>query len=1077
MMSRLSAAEAPVWQIGIEDNSYRELAIAGNYQEYPATFPKDVSFHVGKHDPKSSWSFIQPGPSDSWAGGHSHSFEIIFTLSEQPKGVYPLIIDLADTHGTNPPVLRVSVNGSSGAVQLPKGNGDPTLTNPFAGKEYVLRLDLPAGALRKGENKVVLSTTAGSWLLYDCVRLLHDQSRTPSFGIKRLDVHPTIRYAKGEPEKQIVEIEAEFDVGSPRCFAEVKLGDQSLRLALRPPLFGTLKQEIAVPAVDSPTHAEIAVLNLRKEWTQKPERRWLLYVQPSSHVDIGYTDLQEKVADLHNRNTSLAINLCKKYPGFVWNTEAAWVQDNYLSMMSEHLNRLFIDLARQGRIGCQAMYGNMLTGICSHESLIRSLYYAYSQSRKHGIPFDIAMISDVPTYVGTLPTFLAGAGIKYFSAGLNLTRAHSFNTFFDKSPFYWQGPDGSKVLTWFADSYAKATTTGLTSDLEKAKKGVEAFLRRYDREDYPYDAVLAFGGYWDNQPLREEFAKTVDEWNKRYAYPRIILCRGPEFFEYVEKTFAELIPSYKGDAGVYWEDGAVSSARETALVRQAKEDLLTAEKLYSLAGVSYPYTEFQAAWRNAILFDEHTWGAHCSVTQPRSDQTVRQWMYKAQFAHDVANQSKALVRSGLTALSAQIKTKDDSILVVNPLNVAISGLVRAVDKWRNVFEFWADEVPSVGYKVFPLSGVRNEASFARTGAVVRQNNSGRMLFENAYYRLELDPATGKIESLYDKQLSRELVDQSSPFGLNQYIYVSGYGKDMRIHGEQMATIVKWERQPYRMAIRVKTSAYMTPEVVSEIVLWDRIKRIDFNNTLRKKGTLAKEAGYFVFPFACRNPKFEIEIPGGVIQPDKDMFPGACMQWYCVQDFVAVSDDGLSIVWTPIDSPLVTLCDVNRESFASPLPITNGHLYAYVFNNYWFTNYKASQSGRFIFRFSLTSMSRPDALAASSFGRSVRNPLRANFVSGTTKRIASSPTAQSLVSLLQNNAVIQTVKPAEHCEGLVIRIREVTGGEVSTAVTLPPGTREVWSCNLVEKPISRLVVKNGKCNLWLKPYQIITLLAR
>jgi len=1073
------SSEMILWQIGKRDNSYKEFALSNDFSAYLATFPDDVTFHASEDDPGRSWSSIHPGPADGWAGAKSHRFTIIFTLQEEPIGVYPLIIDLVDTHGSSPPVLEISVNKESGTAELPKGTGDESFKDPAAGKEHVIRLDLPARVLRKGENRIILTNKAGAWLLYDSIVLAHDPDSKPSVGVTKLTVSPTIRYAATHPNKQIIEIQAEFMPGTPPCHAHIRVGDYNMKITLKPPLFGMIRKEVSIPAVNAPTPAQVSIGDIKTEWVQKPERCWLLFIQPSSHVDIGYTDLQERVIRLHNHNISLAVELCQRYPNFVWNTEAAWVEDNYLSLMPADKKQKFLAFAQQGRIGCQAIYGNMLTGICSHESLIRALYYAYSVAREHRIPFDIAMSSDVPTQVGTLPMVLAGAGIRYFSAGLNLTRANSFNILFDKSPFYWRGPDGSKVLTWFADAYAKATTTGLTADLDRAKEGIEAFLRRYDREDYPYDAVLGFGGYWDNQPLKEDLAKTVAEWNKRYAYPKIILCRGPEFFEYIEANFKDKIPTYSGDGGAYWEDGAGSSARETALVRQSKENLISAEKLYSLCGEEYPKAEFRGAWKSAILYDEHTWGAHCSISEPKSQQTVRQWVYKAQFAYKVARESKTLLQKGLKAFAARIKAPRDSILVFNPLDVPASGLVRVTDNRSKVLELWASDIPGIGYKLFPLSDVKSEVkclpSAHDTSEPERQNLSDKVRFENAFYRLEVDCVRGVVTSLYDKELSRELVDRKSSHGLNGYIYASGYGREMRIHGTAGKCIVTSQRLPYRTVVQITTSAYMTPEIVSEIILWDLIKRVDFNNTIRKKGTYAKEAGYFVFPFAFENPQFRIEVPNGIIQPDKDMLPGACMQWYCTQDYVSISDDNCTVVWTSIDTPLITLCDVNHETFSSPLPIANGHLYAYVFNNYWYTNYKASQSGQFTFRFSLTSRRDYDHVAASQFGRSVRNPLLAYPITGENSTQHTSPMSATLLSVNPRNVVVQAVKAAEFERGLIIRLREVSGKETVASLTLPPGVRKIWRCNLVEETMSKLDIKNRRCQVQIGPYGLATLL--
>ena len=51
--------------------------------------------------------------------------------------------------------------------------------------------------------------------------------------------------------------------------------------------------------------------------------------------------------------------------------------------------------------------------------------------------------------------------------------------------------------------------------------------------------------------------------------------------------------------------------------------------------------------------------------------------------------------------------------------------------------------------------------------------------ENAYYRVQVDAATGAVKSIFDKQLNRELVDAASPYRFNQYVYVEGGGNRRR----------------------------------------------------------------------------------------------------------------------------------------------------------------------------------------------------------------------------------------------------------------------------------------------------------
>jgi hypothetical protein len=379
----------------------------------------------------------------------------------------------------------------------------------------------------------------------------------------------------------------------------------------------------------------------------------------------------------------------------------------------------------------------------------------------------MATLNDIPTHVWTLPTILAGSGIRYLSLGLNggLVRANSFDKLFERSPFYWQGPDGSRVLTWVAQGYMYAKKIGLTENTTQVRKKLGEFLSGYTRSSYPYDVVLALGALGEDDSFQPALAATAEEWNRHYAYPKIIFARGPEFFEYLETGFRDKIPVLSGEGGAYWADGAASSALETGLVRNAKERLVAAEMIYALAEMrkagAYPQTDFAAAWKDALLYDEHTWGSEVSVELPESPQTLGQWEYKSAFAHRAAAAADRLVAGGLKELAQAAGVEGDTVLVFNSQSYPVSGIVRVDLPNGSAGEFWADAVPPVGFKVFPLSG----ALAARASSIQDETR-----IENRFYRVELDPKDGTVRSIYDKDLCRELADATAPYRINQYLY-------------------------------------------------------------------------------------------------------------------------------------------------------------------------------------------------------------------------------------------------------------------------------------------------------------------
>lgn len=1051
-------SEMVIWQLGEQDGAYAEFAIAGNHAAYAEIFPGDAKIRGTDLRPRSSCPFILPGPADQWAGSKSHTLAAEFDLADASAPGYELKLGFSDTHGSVPPAIEISVNGRSGAIALPSGSGGPSLSNAALGKAHTIAIPLAASLLRQGNNKIEIRSISGSWLLWDYIRLATSGALEQP-GVLELRANGTPFLARRHGKLfSIVEVHARCAPGTGELSISIEHGVKHGHISAVPDLLGAASVELFIEEIRAPCDATVTASSHGRSVSTSchlaPQRHWTLYLQPSAHVDIGYTDLQERVVQLHTANMDLALDLCETHSDFRWNTEAAWVQDQYLAGATQANRARFSELARKGQIGCSAIYGNMLTGICSGEELVRSLYFAHDYAVSNGVPFDIAMSSDVPTQVWSLPSVLAGSGIRYFSAGLNLTRGDSFNRLFARSPFWWEGPDGARVLTWFAPGYAYAQTLGLASGIERARSEVGRFLSGFDRPDYPYDAALGFGGFSDNQPLSPTLAQTVEEWNSRYAFPRIVLCRGPEFFEHIEHKFARSLPVLRGCGGTYWEDGAASSARETALNIHAREALVTAEMLHATQALDnggYPLADFNAAWKQAILYDEHTWGAAQSISEPASFQTRAQWDTKQRFALESRRQARELVVSGLRAAvrpgAGQVVFNPHSWPYTGPAEVAETGQPA-----------WAQEVPPLGFAL--VTTVRPRS---------RDLAADESVLENAHYRLKIDRTTGAVRSLLDKNLKLELAEQGAPYGLSQYVYVAGQGDACTDATAIVGVQVERLPHPFGQMLRVSGRAFRTPSWTTEIVLYDDIKRIDFLNRIVKEETCEKEAGYFAFPFALERPEFYISIPNAVVRPKRDMLDGACMAWYCAQDYVAVADDSACIIWSAWDSPLVTLGDVNREKLVSPIPLESGRLFAYVFNNYWFTNYKASQGGQMEFRFSLTSMPRYDPVAATRFGREVRSVPIA---------VAGKPRlAQPLGSVSPDGVIVQAVKMTQRGDGLAIRLREVAGKRTNALLRLPKGSEDVWLANLVEDRLRPLEVHRGCVRVSLPASGMATVIAR
>ncbi len=143
-----------------------------------------------------------------------------------------------------------------------------------------------------------------------------------------------------------------------------------------------------------------------------------------------------------------------------------------------------------------------------------------------------------------------------------------------------------------------------------------------------------------------------------------------------------------------------------------------------------------------------------------------------------------------------------------------------------------------------------------------------------------------------------------------------------------------------------------------------------------------------------------------------------------------------------------------------LPIENGHVFAYLMNNYWFTNYLAGQGGDFAFRFSITSGPKGDRAAPARFGWEVSNPLVGIVAEANPGGLLPAAGA-SLVTIDEPNVLLVGARQASEGDGLLLRLWEANGQATTAHVRLGPiPVKKATATNLVEEPRGELEVTDG-----------------
>ncbi|MCP4310335.1 MAG: hypothetical protein GY790_03650 [Bacteroidetes bacterium] len=978
-----------LWQIGEPDDDNSSFYLAPNhFDQYD--FP---GVHVvGVTDPSEDWPYILPGKLDSWAGSAPRSFEILFYLEEVSSGgECRLTLDLLDTHSAMPPLLKVEINDLQFEHQTRAGGNDWLMAAPRGtGMEHLAVFTIPSHALRPGENRVRIKALEGSWALWDALWFEAPEgivggNPDPGSVIRSIRQKQLLKQGDNSLMKPL-EVEILHSDGAKKGTILVS-GSSPVKMDLSP---GVNRVEIWIPETEEPQEVKVELmaggeLQALSTTIVEPVRKWEVHLIHQTHLDIGFTHTQEEVLKMQTGYLYQALDLIdstRNYPEearFKWHPEGMWAIDEFLRNASPEDSLRFMKALKEQSIHLDAFYVHLLSGLATGEELLELVKPAKIFEKEYGIPVKTAIGSDVPGYSWGMVPAMSMQGIRFFNMAPNNNYKLGYLFHWADKPFYWLGPDGySSVLTWMA---SHAYIYFWNSD-EKLNR-VPRFLGNLERSGFPYEiAMLRYEVGGDNGHPDPFLPLMVKEWNEKYAFPRIILSTNSQLYDTFTERYEEDIPVYSGDLTPYWEDGAASTAADLALNRQAGESLIQARALEAiLQPGSLDARDVDDAWNKIIMYDEHTWGAWCSKSEPYAPFTVSQEKYKQKFALDAYDKTNMLIEEVLREVESPGSGWVD---VVNTLSWQRSGLVflspaqsstgdrvlddqgKAVVSQRlasGELAFLAEHITGFGSRKYRIE----EGKAKEAGGILI---SEREIISD-FLSVKIDGKTGSVRSIRILDTDQELVD-TSVHQLNEYVYVEGResGRGMQCTPEDVVISVE-DPGPLVGTLRIESGAPGCRRLTRLIRLVMGQEKIEIINTVDKQKNLEQEGVYFAFPLNIPGGTARIDIPWGVVRPETDQLPGANRNYFAVQRWIDISNENYGLTWVTADAPMMKFAPLSLvgkgrgdsgfmaefdragvRSWWKESIIPGQSFYSWVMNNHWEVNYKAFQEGPVTFRYLL-----------------------------------------------------------------------------------------------------------------------------
>ncbi|MES2375115.1 MAG: glycoside hydrolase family 38 C-terminal domain-containing protein [Bacteroidota bacterium] len=811
------------------------------------------------------------------------------------------------------------------------------------------------------------------------------------------------------------------------------------------------------------------------------KKQWTVYIYPHSHVDIGYTNLQDSVRKLQVRNIDVGIDLAEKtqhYPEgarFIWNTEATWVVAEYLARATPRQKVRFYNAVKKGWLQIDGGHSNINTSTCSDEELQMMFSNKRIIEKQTKVPIRTMVQMDLPGAAWGLVAAAKQSGIDGF---ISFPNYFDLRKVWDHQPFYWLGPDGkSRILFLQGSPYGygytvKGSKYGLkllqtysaaidrVSTNNPSANFIDPFIfretDRLEREGSPYAIYAMTWSMADNCLIDADLPEAVRLWNQKYAYPKVIIAGSRDILDAFKKRYAAIIPEYSGDMTEFWTEGLGSDARRVGMGRRAKENLVQAEMLWPMlngAGRRAPLNKYKACWEQLLLSAEHTWG-YQNPAAPLAKQVEAN---KAAYFENAEKQSNTLIDAALTNVK---KIDGGYITVFNTLAWVRGGLVKLSDSLsrggnrvitKNGTEmpaqrlstgellFYAEKLPALGCKTFKvIPGIYQGTGDLKAGAGYLSNNE---------LKVTLDKKTGNITSLLRFKDKREFVNTASGFDLNSYNYVKGVrnGKDTvtaPTHATQVTIQIK-EKGPLLISLSVRSDAEGCKWLNREIKLYQNRPYLEIVNTVNKIATRQKEGIHFGFGFNVPEGITHMDIPLGVMQPGRDQLKGTNKNWLTFQRWIDVSNKNAGITFTSVEAPIVefgsltgNILDGARQGplWAKDIQQTQT-IISWLLNNHWDTNFPLEQGGEIASSYGILLHGAYDAVTANHFGVEFNRPLIAIATNGEIK-------VNKLVTIDNPKVMLAFCPQSNDSKQLQINLRSLSAQPEKVTLQWKDGTKKV-----------------------------------
>jgi len=788
-------------------------------------------------------------------------------------------------------------------------------------------------------------------------------------------------------------------------------------------------------------------------------KKFTLYFASNAHIDAAWLWRERETIEVCKNTFTSVLNMMEARPDFTYTQSSA----AFYEWMEQLYPEIFSGIKRRISEGRWELVGGMWIepdcNLPSGESWMRQLLYGKRYFRqKFGQDVRIGWNPDSFGYNWNMPQFYLKSGIHAF---ITQKIGWSERNVFPYRVFWWEGPDGSRLLTYFPFDYV--------NQIDDPYRLVD-WQRQFEANTGFKKMLILFGvGDHGGGPSLEMMAR-IDRLKTLDIYPAVEFGNASQYLTWLKKLDLSQLPVWNDELYLEYHQGTFTTQAKTKESNRRSEVLLTnAEKFSTLSttvGGTYHSAELAEAWKHVMFNQFHDILPGSSIREVYVDATER---YNE--AATIGNHELSL---GLKRLSQAINTtkirSGIPLVVFNPLAWERSDVVhvdlppgdtgtyavfdihgkevisQTVHKRRYVQEllFRAENIPSLGFKVYE---VRKQSPSARSQSLSIAADG----LENAFFRIAVDSISGWITSIYDKRNRREVLAGNG----NELELLADYPKawdawNVGLTGEKYPSRFRGieivEQGPLRVVLRLNrdylkpgtkkdfpTEDFPTSFFSQDIILTHDLPRIEFRTEVDwwEEKTFLKVR----FQTSVHDSAATYEIPYGSIQRStllRDSWEQAKVEVPALRwADLSARDYGISLLnrtkyGHDIKGSTVRLSLLRSPKWPDPTADRGKHTIEYAL-------YPHSGSWR--------------------EAKTVRHAYEYNYpliAVWTDVHGGTLPLSHSFVRLSPANLVLSALKKAEDSDAWVVQWYEAEGKDVEAILTVPRGVKRVVQSNFLEE---------------------------